>query len=42
MEYFYKHCINILFKPFFSDLPEWRNLTGNVFSVILLHNNPTF
>ncbi|KAG6850626.1 hypothetical protein H0H93_010818 [Arthromyces matolae] len=25
MDYFYKHCLSILFKPFFN-LPEWRNV----------------
>jgi protein phosphatase-4 regulatory subunit 3 len=29
MDYFYKNCVHILFKPF-HDLPEWRNATGIV------------
>jgi protein phosphatase 4 regulatory subunit 3 len=27
MDYFYKECLKILFKPF-SDLPEWRKIQG--------------
>ncbi|KAH0587954.1 hypothetical protein H2248_006699 [Termitomyces sp. 'cryptogamus'] len=29
MDYFYKDCLGILFKPFF-DLPEWRNVQETV------------
>lgn len=29
MDYFYKECINTLFKPL-SDLPEWRNFKDPV------------
>ena len=34
LDYFYKGCIELLFKPF-SDIPEFKNLTGN-FSQSLL------
>ena len=27
LDYFYKTCIEVLFKPFF-DLPEFKTLTG--------------
>ncbi|KIK67617.1 hypothetical protein GYMLUDRAFT_36354 [Collybiopsis luxurians FD-317 M1] len=30
MDYFYKDCIRILFKPM-SDLPEWRNVTESIY-----------
>lgn len=30
MDYFYKECLNILFKPFY-DLPEWRNVNGTIY-----------
>ncbi|KDQ64157.1 hypothetical protein JAAARDRAFT_187524 [Jaapia argillacea MUCL 33604] len=29
LEYFYKHCIETLFKPF-ADIPEFKNLTGTL------------
>ncbi|KAF9464813.1 component of IIS longevity pathway SMK-1-domain-containing protein [Collybia nuda] len=29
MDYFYKECLNILFKPFY-DLPEWRNVNERI------------
>ena len=28
MDYFYKECLKILFKPFY-DLPEWKKIQGN-------------
>jgi protein phosphatase-4 regulatory subunit 3 len=28
LDYFYKSCIELLFKPF-SDVPEFKNLTGD-------------
>ncbi|GAW00817.1 duf625 domain protein [Lentinula edodes] len=30
IEYFYKNCAQILFKPF-SDLPDWRNVTELIY-----------
>jgi protein phosphatase-4 regulatory subunit 3 len=30
LEFFYKHCIEILFRPFFTDVPEFKNLTGEL------------
>ncbi|KAG6891694.1 hypothetical protein C0992_010097 [Termitomyces sp. T32_za158] len=37
MDYFYKDCLGILFKPFF-DLPEWRNVQGK-FKIIACEVN---
>ncbi|KAJ3849444.1 component of IIS longevity pathway SMK-1-domain-containing protein [Lentinula lateritia] len=30
IEYFYKNCAQILFKPF-SDLPDWKNVTESIY-----------
>lgn len=27
LDYFYKHCIEVLFRPFF-DIPEYSRMTG--------------
>lgn len=27
LDYFYKHCVEVLFKPFF-DIPEFSRMTG--------------
>ncbi|KAJ3997780.1 component of IIS longevity pathway SMK-1-domain-containing protein [Lentinula boryana] len=29
IEYFYKHCVQILFKPLY-DLPDWRDVTDSI------------
>ncbi|KAJ3985763.1 component of IIS longevity pathway SMK-1-domain-containing protein [Lentinula detonsa] len=30
IEYFYKHCVQILFKPLY-DLPDWRDVTDSIY-----------
>jgi protein phosphatase-4 regulatory subunit 3 len=35
LDYFYKGCIELLFKPF-SDVPEFKNLIGDSIGHILI------
>lgn len=32
LDYFYKHCVDVLFKPVL-DLPEFKSLTGKLMRV---------
>lgn len=34
LDYFYKHCIETLFRPF-GDVPEFRTVTGKVYCTSL-------
>jgi protein phosphatase-4 regulatory subunit 3 len=35
MDYFYKECLKILFKPFY-DLPEWKKIQGKMFLAVVV------